>query len=281
MTTIIIVDDQNSIREFLKINLSTEVDIDVVGTADSGQDAIAQVEEHQPDIVLMDIEMPGKIDGIEATEAITARFPKSKVLLFTSQDDRQQLNRALTAGARGYVLKNTSVKDLGNIIRLTTKGFFQIGPILGDWNGSQIGTSGSELTNLETKSTPKSVATIVRQSPDSPYSEEVITSPSEINHVLSNLTSGIFQLQKTIESQEDTIANLTNKYSQVQQEIKSKLRTDRSAFHDRKAAYYNPRVMSRPLSQRRQHFLFISSFFLGIFTTIFLMFIITVLGGLL
>lgn len=279
MTTIIIVDDQNSIREFLKINLSTEIDIDVVGMADNGYSAIAQVGEHQPDIVLMDIEMPGKIDGIEATEAIAARFPETKVLLFTSQDDRQQLNRALKAGARGYVLKNTSVKDIANIIRLTEKGFFQIGPILGNWDGSKNNFH-TDAANIQTEYAPSKVAAIVRQSSDSSYSDEIVYNPSEMNHVLSNLTSGIFELQATIRSQEDTIVNLTNQYSKVQQEIKTKLRQNPSVFSDRRRPInYSSRVMSKPLSQRRQHFLFISSFFLGVFTVIILIFVIAILGG--
>ena len=136
MTTVLIVDDLNSIREFLKINLSTEPDIEVVGLADNGKDAIVQAEEHQPDIILMDISMPGTIDGIQATARIVQRFPRTKILLLTSQDDQHQLDRALKAGSRGYILKNTSIKDISNIIRLAEKGFFQIGPILGNWDGT-------------------------------------------------------------------------------------------------------------------------------------------------
>ena len=278
MTSIIIVDDQNSIREFLKINLSTEADIEVVGMADNGQSAIAQVGEHQPDLVLMDIEMPGEIDGIDATETIMQRFPNTKVLLFTSQDDRAQLNRALKAGARGYVLKNTSVKDISNIIRLTEKGFFQIGPIFGNWDASGVKHSQSKINTIQTDYTPSKVAAIVRQDNEYSYAKEVVNSP-EMNHTLSNLTSGIFQLQETVKSQEDTIVNLTNQYSQVQREIKTKLGKDRKVFSRRNA--YSNRVATKTLSQRRQHFLFISSFFLGVFTVLILMFVVTTLGSVL
>ena len=276
MTKIIIVDDQNSIREFLKINLSAEVDIEVVGMADNAQSAIAQAGEHQPDIVLMDIEMPGDLDGIDATQAITERFPNIKVLLFTSQDDRQQLNRALEAGARGYILKNTSVKDIGNIIRLTEKGFFQIGPIFGNWDGSEINTNRYDEAAAEFVSSK--VGVVVRQDSESSYGERPVN-PIEINHAISDLTSGIFELQQTIRSQEDTIVNLTNQYSQVQQEIKTKLRNDKSIFNGRKGSIYNSRISSRTIGQRNQHFLFISSFFLGVFTVAILMFVITTLGS--
>ena len=278
MTTVIIVDDQNSIREFLKINLSTEHDIEVVGMADNGQAAIAQVGEHQPDIVLMDIEMPGKIDGIEATETIVTRFPQTKILLFTSQDNRRQLNRALKAGARGYVLKNTSVKDIGNIIRLTEKGFFQIGPILGSWEGSKVESYQDSLA-VSTEYVPDKVSTIIQSNSEYSYGEEAIAESSQMNHVLSNLTSGIFQLQKTIKSQEDTIVNLTNQYSQVQREIKTKLKKDKRVFNHKRTPGYDGRIRSTPLSQRKQHVLFISSFFLGVLTVVFLLFIIVFLGG--
>lgn len=280
MTTIIITDDQNSIREFLKINLSTEADIEVVGMADNGQSAIAQVEEHQPDLVLMDIEMPGSIDGIDATELIVKRFPKTKVLLFTSQDDRQQLNRALRVGARGYILKNTSVKDISNIIRLTEKGFFQIGPIFGNWDGDGVENYQSDLNTVPTKYINNQVGTIVQHESRSAYGEEV-TNSLEMNHAISDLTSGIFELQETIKSQEDTIINLTNQYSRVQQEIKTKLRNEHRIFSNSRGNIYNSRVTSKVFSQRRQHFLFISSFFLGVFTVLLLMFVIATIGSVL
>ncbi len=278
MTKIIIVDDQNSIREFLKINLSTEVDIEVIAMADNAQSAIAQVEEHQPDLVLMDIEMPGNIDGIDATKVITERFPRIKVLLFTSQDDRNQLNRALQAGARGYVLKNTSVKDISNIIRLTEKGFFQIGPIFGNWDGSGANNYHSNGSSVDYF--PSKVAAIVRRDSEYSYDNQIVNS-LEMNHAISDLTSGIFELQETIKSQENTIVNLTNQYSQVQREIKTKLRNDNSIFSGRKGNIYNSRITSKTISQKRQHFLFISSFFLGVFTVMILMFVITTLGSVL
>ena len=278
MTTVIIVDDQNSIREFLKINLSTEADIEVVGMADNGQSAIVQVEEHQPDIVLMDIEMPGKIDGIEATKAIAARFPQTKVLLFTSRDDREQLNRALVMGARGYILKNTSIKDIGHIIRLTEKGFFQIGPILGNWDGSNINPSTS-LTELQTKSIPSQVKATARPNSQYSYAHEVFGHPSQIDRVLSNSTSGVTQLQETIDSQNNTILDSTNQYSQVQREIKTKLRKNQTASGKRRTYSYNTIIRSKPLSQTRQHFLFIISFLLGVFTITILMMMVKLLGG--
>ncbi len=275
MTTVLIVDDSSSIREFLKINLSSELNIQIIGLADNGERAISLVEEHQPDVVLMDIDMPGEINGIQATEKIIQRFPEIKVLLLTSQDDREQLNLALKAGSRGYVLKNTSVKDIASIIRLAEKGFFQIGPIFGNWDGSLHSNVQSSNGTRAIVRTSGQAGAIIQQDtqPANNYSEA-----SEMNYVLSNLTSGLFQLQETIKSQEDTIVNLTNQYSLVQQEIRAKLNKDKRTFNAPKAPGYSYKIASKSRTQRRQHLLFISSFFLGVFTVLILMLLIMTLG---
>lgn len=276
MTTVLIVDDLSSIREFLKVNLSSEPDIEIVGLADNGDRAIAQVEEYQPDVVLMDIDMPGRIDGIQATEKIAQRFPQTRVLLLTSQDDRQQLHLALQVGARGYILKNTSVKDIADIIRLAQKGFFQIGPILGNWNGS-LNDNLQANYNWQKASSQQGMTAMVPQDFRYPSESGDVT---EMNLVLSNLTSGIFQLQETIESQKDTIVNLTNQYSQVQQEIRTKLKRDKGVYNiPRGRNYYNSRAIPKTRSQRQQqHFLLISSFFLGMLTVALLILLIMTLG---
>ena len=99
-----------------------------------------------------------------------------------------------------------------------------------------------------------------------------------MNHVLSNLTSGLFQLQKTIESQEDTIVNLTNQYSQVQQEIRTKLKKEQRVANNPRPNYV-PKIIPRIRSQKQQNFLFISSFFLGIFTVLILLLLIMILSS--
>lgn len=260
MIRVIIVDDQNSIREFLRVKLARELDIQVVGMADNGKRAIEQIEKHQPNIVLMDIEMP-TMDGIVATEIISQRFANNtKVVLLTSKDNQKQLNLALKAGARGYILKNTSPEDVAKIIRLTEKGFFQIGPILNNWNYSEKTPESSEL----------------KYSPNSSEYSDISTSP-EMHNLLSNLTSSLFQLQKTIQSQENTIVNLTNQYKQVQQEIRNRL-GDKGLLNDTRSVKYKSRKAQLSLTERRQNFLFITSFLLGVLTVGVIILIITGLG---
>ena len=121
------VDDQKVIREGLKAMLEPEPDLQVVGSADNGQTGIEQVAALQPDVVLIDIRMPG-MDGVAATRIITQRFAATKVIVLSIHDDEEYLANALGAGAKGYLLKDTSAEELANAIRSVHRGYTQIGP---------------------------------------------------------------------------------------------------------------------------------------------------------
>lgn len=123
---ILIVDDQKTIRERLKLLLESEADLEVVGVAEDGAVAIKQVELLQPDVILLDLEMPG-MDGIKATKIISKRFPDSKTLVLSSHDSSEYLDRTMKAGAKGYLLKNTSAEELTIAIRSVYKGYFHLG----------------------------------------------------------------------------------------------------------------------------------------------------------
>lgn len=126
MITILLVDDQKMIREALKTILESEIDFQIVGTADNGVTAINQVKELKPNIVLMNIEMPG-IDGVDATETISKRFPDTKILILSSYDSDEYITKSLAVGAKGYLLKDTSFQDIAAAIRSVHKGYTQIG----------------------------------------------------------------------------------------------------------------------------------------------------------
>jgi YesN/AraC family two-component response regulator len=116
MINILLVDDQALLCEVLKTWLDVEQDITVLGVAHDGQEAIAKVEEFQPDIVLMDIDMP-QMDGLQATKIISQRFPKVRVIFLSGHDDDVYLGKSLRAGAKGYLLKNTTAEELVKKIR--------------------------------------------------------------------------------------------------------------------------------------------------------------------
>ncbi|MCC0178211.1 response regulator [Waterburya agarophytonicola K14] len=124
---VLIVDDQKMIREGLKALVKTEEDIEIVGVAENGEHAVKQVESLKPDVVLMDMEMPG-MNGMEATKLICQRFPDVKVLVLSTFDTQEYVSRSLSSGAMGYLLKGTPAKELTDAIRSVHRGYAQIGP---------------------------------------------------------------------------------------------------------------------------------------------------------
>lgn len=127
MIHLLLVDDQDLIRRGLKALLSTDPELNVVGEAGNGQEAIALVAQLSPDVVLMDVRMP-VVDGVAGTREICQRFPTTKVLMLTTFDDQEYVTQALQAGASGYLLKNTPFEELTQAIHLIHKGYTQIGP---------------------------------------------------------------------------------------------------------------------------------------------------------
>ncbi|MCX7594728.1 MAG: response regulator transcription factor [Fischerella sp.] len=127
MIRLLLVDDQTLIRDGIRAMLSLEPDLDVVGTADNGENAIEQVKALQPDIVLMDVRMP-VMDGRVATGIISKQFPNIKVIVLSTFDDDEYIADAMRAGAKGYLLKDMPSEELAQAIRFVHKGYTQMGP---------------------------------------------------------------------------------------------------------------------------------------------------------
>ncbi|MFN2640493.1 MAG: response regulator, partial [Actinomycetota bacterium] len=104
-----------------------EQDIDVVGEAGDGADALNQAQEKMPDVVLMDVRMPGR-GGIEATEKIKENMPHVKILMLTVSDEEADLFDALKAGASGYLLKDTSIEEVADAVRKVSRNESLISP---------------------------------------------------------------------------------------------------------------------------------------------------------
>lgn len=108
MIKVLLADDQELIRQSLSFVMSRQEDIEMVGTAANGREALELVEEKQPDVVLLDIRMP-EMDGVECTRRIKQEFPGIKVIILTTFDDDDYVFDALRYGASGYLLKGVSV----------------------------------------------------------------------------------------------------------------------------------------------------------------------------
>ncbi|MBD1913257.1 response regulator transcription factor [Leptolyngbya sp. FACHB-8] len=127
MIRLLLVDDQSLICQGLQAVLDQETDLQVVGCAENGKAAIAQVTALQPDVVLMDIRMP-VMTGIEATQLMTEQFPNTKVLVLSTFDDDRDIAQAMRAGAKGYLLKDMPASELIEAIRSVHRGYCQMAP---------------------------------------------------------------------------------------------------------------------------------------------------------
>lgn len=123
---LLIVDDDTLILKSLSLTLSREDDIEVVGCASDGAEALKISEEHTPDIVLMDIRMPG-VDGVAATRLIKHRYPNTRVMMLTTFDDKPNIQQALSAGADGYLLKTDKISDSASKLRVMMEGVSVLG----------------------------------------------------------------------------------------------------------------------------------------------------------
>jgi DNA-binding NarL/FixJ family response regulator len=124
-----LVDDHDLLRRGIKTMLESEPDIDVVGEASDGAEALPLVELTLPDVVLIDVIMPNK-DGIEATKEIKDAFPNIGVVVLSGHDERQFLFDALKAGASGYVLKTANLEEVVQTVRSAAKGEAKLDPQL-------------------------------------------------------------------------------------------------------------------------------------------------------
>lgn len=113
---IVLVDDHIKIHRAISVAIEFWDDLELVGQASNGEEAIQLCADYQPDIVLMDVIMPG-MDGIEATRAITQQFPQIKVLALSSFQDEDSVRAMMEAGAVGYLIKSSSIDDLAQTIR--------------------------------------------------------------------------------------------------------------------------------------------------------------------
>ncbi|MDQ6705671.1 MAG: response regulator transcription factor [Acidobacteriota bacterium] len=128
---VLLADDHPVVRQGFRLILSHEPDMEIVGEAGNGREALALCEELKPDVVVMDVAMP-ELNGIEATRRLSASLPKTRVLALSMHKDGVYVREILRAGARGYLLKDSIDRDLLAAVRAVAKGEGYLSPAISD-----------------------------------------------------------------------------------------------------------------------------------------------------
>jgi two-component system response regulator DesR len=168
MIRIVIAEDQSLLRGALSTLLGLEPDMEVVAQAGDGEEALALVETHDPDVLVADIEMPS-MTGLDAAEALKAKASRTKVLIVTTFGRPGYLQRALQTGVLGYVLKDAPSEDLADAVRKVAAGQRAVAPELAEQAWAQsVGLTGREreiLRLVEAGRTNKEIARALDLSP--------------------------------------------------------------------------------------------------------------------
>jgi DNA-binding NarL/FixJ family response regulator len=147
-TRCLAVDDHPTVRQGLGLMFGSTDDLELVGTADSGEQVLAEVERLSPEVVIMDVRLPG-IDGISAVKRIAAAAPDVKTVVFSAYGDKRLLSDAIVAGARGYVMKGSPPEDLLRAVRTVTTGKPFVDPSLSPMLLMASGSADAPLSERE------------------------------------------------------------------------------------------------------------------------------------
>jgi len=186
---VLIADDHTIVRSGVRLLLAAEADIEVIGEALNGHEAIAQVQSLQPDVVLMDISMPG-MDGLNATQHIKTKWPEVNVLVLTMHRSDEYLFEMLKAGASGYVLKGADTSDLIQAVRVVAQGDVFLYPsmtkkLVSDYLSRMEGDFGSKFPLSQRE---KDILKLLAEGySNTEISEKLIISPSTVHTHRSNL----------------------------------------------------------------------------------------------
>ncbi len=191
---VLIVDDQALVREGIASLLTIQPGIQVVGTAENGQEAVQFISENQADVILMDIRMP-EMDGISATQKIRKNDPNQIIIMLTTLEDDEYIVKSLKSGAKGYLLKDMDARDLGNAVRSASRGVFQLAPSVA---GRLIDLSGEKEKIIQQDENAENLAELTPREMDvlkllatgatnKEIAQELYLSEGTIKNIVSNI----------------------------------------------------------------------------------------------
>jgi len=197
--TVMIVDDHEMVRNGAKGYLEVQPEISVVAEAESGTDAVRLAREFIPDVVLMDLVMPG-MDGVEATRKVKDISPRTQIIILTSFHEDEHIFPALQAGAISYLLKDVKASELVEAIRLASKGEATLHPRVAARLIKQFSHGEPDRSNLFTELTEREVevlALIARGFKNQKIAEDLVISNGTVKGHVSNILSKLHLADRT------------------------------------------------------------------------------------
>ena len=192
---VMIVDDHPIVRDGLKSVLLADDDMELAGEAGNGREALARCQENLPDVILMDIVMPG-MDGLEATRAVLRQYPDMKIVVLTTFPEESLVQEALEAGAAGYILKNASADTVADAIRSAYAGEPALAP-----EATQAlirARTGPPKLGYDLSSREKEVlALVVEGLSNEKIAERLVISPGTVRHHVSACISKLGASNRT------------------------------------------------------------------------------------
>jgi NarL family two-component system response regulator LiaR len=197
---VILVDDHDVVRQGAKTYLNLQPDMEVVAEAESGETAVALIDQYAPDVILMDLIMPGGMDGVQATRQIKQISPRSQIIVLTSYHQDEHIFPAIRAGALSYMLKSVKAPEPANAIRKAVKGDAVLDPrvatrVVQELHGSRLDDVNpfTELTDREME-----VLQLVAQGLNNhEIADKMVVTPKTVRSHTSNILSKLHLQDRT------------------------------------------------------------------------------------
>lgn len=197
--TVLLVDDHKVVRQGVRAFLQAQADIAVVAEADSGETAVTLAAEHAPDVVLMDLVMPG-MDGVAATRAVKAQSPRTQIIMLTSYHQDEHIFPAIRAGALSYLLKDIEPNALADAVRQAAQGEAVLHPRVAARVVQELHGSRQEAVNIFTELSDRELEVlrlIADGANNSSIAEHLVISEKTVKSHVSNILSKLHLADRT------------------------------------------------------------------------------------